>query len=506
MEIEKPMPEILLFHPPNILNPKALNQSIMAPLMVGYGLLHIASYMIEKGYGVECWNIPLLYKMGFNNEQLMGIFKNYDPLLIGIELNWLHLSKGALDLANFFKKIFPNSPIVVGGVHATIFAEEIIQYSNSVDIVVKGEAEKIMNDIAIKIEKNQDYLKVAGTISKKNNKILKNTGKNIIDDIDTIPRYSIDFLRPKILNTYDLAMINTCRGPCSFNCVHCLGAKSSYTISPRSNTTFHSIKWIIEQIQILLDHVKKISIQDYSYSNPKFIIELAQALQHEKLKNSIEYFNYALVPSPEIKREVLYELARAGVDNIDLGIESGSNHILQTLKRPYNTQQASIVVKNAVENGIVPKTFWLISGLEGQEDLKENFKFLKETIEMGAIPKWVTPLCILPNTQLFQNSKEYGINLKLRSFKDFLKYSTERFNRNAYYPQTITHETELMNKFDILKAVNDLKSFILKKEEVILEQVEKNKEKFFSTQPKLRENQLIQRIKTGLKFIRGSYF
>ena len=40
---------------------------------------------------------------------------------------------------------------------STIFAEELIQSDNSIDIIVKGEAEKIMEDILNKSEKNQEF-------------------------------------------------------------------------------------------------------------------------------------------------------------------------------------------------------------------------------------------------------------------------------------------------------------------------------------------------------------
>ncbi|MFX1298533.1 MAG: B12-binding domain-containing radical SAM protein [Promethearchaeota archaeon] len=499
-------PEILLFHPPNVLDHKALKYAIMSPLMCGYGLLHIGAHLKEKGYRVECWNIPLAYYLGFNTDHIREIIKGYNPLLIGIELNWLHLSKGALDLAKMIKEILPNTPIIVGGVHATLFAEQIIQSNEPIDIVVKGEAEKIMEDLSHKIEKEQDYSEIIGIVTKKNGKIIKNEGKNIYDDIDLIPPYAGDFLMPKTLNPYELAAINTCRGPCTFNCVYCIGAKSCYPLSPRKNIAFHSVSWVIKQIKILLDYVRRISIQDYNYCNPKFISELAQAIREENLQDSTEYFNYALVPTVKMNKPILHDLARAGVDNIDVGIETGSDYLLKTLNRPYNTQQAFTVIKNAIESGILPKTYWMITGLERKSDLDANKKFLKETIEMGAVPKWVTSLCILPKTQLYNNAKKYNVNLKLNSFKDYMVFSTEKANRSAYYAHCITHETDSMSIYDILKAVNDLKTLILHEREVIFEKLEENKKYYQSAKPNLYEDMMIQRARIRLKQIRGSFY
>ena len=516
-------PEVLLFHPPNILDPKALKKAVMYPLMYGYGLLHIAAYIKKLHYNIECWNIPLAYYYGLNNDNIEEKIKGYNPILIAIELNWLHLSKGALDLIDYLKKLFPNSLIVVGGVHATIFAEEIMRSNNMIDIVVKGEAEQIMQEILEKLNNNRNINEIPGTISRSNGKIVNNEGKNIIEDINKIPPYSIDYLRPKkndllsrkndmnskgkILNPDELAMVNTCRGPCVYNCTHCVGSHIYYSLSSRSKITFHSCSWVIDQIQKLIElGFKRIGIQDYCYSNPQFINELAKAIQKEKLSDSLEFFNFALVPTEQINYEILNNLAKAGVDNIDVGIESGSDRILSLLRRPYNTQQASAFIKNAVKSGIITKTFWMITGFENQDDLAANQNFLKSTIEMGGIPKWVTSLCILPQTQLFKNSEKYQLKMRFSSFNDYLKFSTEQCNRNAYYPNLMTHETNSMNVFDILKAVNDFKSAIIHNKGLIIEKQKEIMKYLSPVHPKLDENQLIQRIEAGLESLRGTFF
>ncbi|MHA1131038.1 MAG: B12-binding domain-containing radical SAM protein [Candidatus Helarchaeota archaeon] len=499
-------PEILLIHPPNLFNPKAFRRAILSPMMMGYGLLHLAAHLKNCGYQVECWNIPLLYQLGFDNDHIQNIFKGYDPILIGIELNWLHLSKGALDLAKFCKELFPHAPIIVGGVHTTLFASQIIKAYENIDIAVQGEAEKIVEDIAAKIEKRQNYSNVVGLITRKEKKIIINEGKNIYEDIDEIPPYSCEYIMPKTLNPYNLAAINTCRGPCNYDCVYCVGATSCYTVSPRSEIAFHSISWIIKQIKILLNYVDRICIQDYNYCNPKFIMKLTEAIQQESLQDLIEYFNYALVPIPKMNRELMHNLAKAGVDNIDLGIESGSDYILKILKRPYTVQHAAVVIKNAVKNGILPKTYWMISGFERTEDLIENKKFLQKTIEMGAVPRWVTPLCVIPETQLYKNPDRYQLNLKMCSFEDYKIFSTEKSNRNAYYSNCITHETNQMKVYDILRAVNDLKSYIVQTKDLIFKKLEENKMYYEQAHPKLYEDIMVQRAKIRLKAIRGTFF
>ncbi len=499
-------PEILLFHPPTILRANALYSSSISPLLCGYGLLHIGSYLKKLGYKVECWNIPLAYKLGMNNQHLEGIFKMSNPIIIGIELNWLHLSRGALELARFLKKIHPNVPIIVGGVHATLFAREIMKSYNFIDIVVKGEGEKVMGILADKVEKGQSIEGVAGTFSRRGEKIIEAEGMNIFEDIDEIPPYIPNFLKPSPLNPYNLAMINTCRGPCKFHCAHCVGAGSNYCLSSRKKIAFHSTDWIVQQIRILLDYVKELSIQDYIYCDPKRILELSEALWKENLQDSFYYFNWAMVPSKEINHNILQSMAKAGVGNMDVGIESGSDYILHKLRRPYNTVQASHFLKSAVKNGIIPKTYWMITGMERSIDLEANEKFLKESIELGSVPRWVTALCILPGTFAFEHPDEYDLSLKFSTFTDFMKFSSERANRDAYYPNLITHSTTNMSIYEILSAVSDLKTRIRKSKTRILEKLRENEDQFQKIQPHLYEQDLYRRIETGIKYIRSTFF
>ncbi len=498
--------KVLLFHPPNILNPKALRFSPISPTLCGYGLLHIGTYLKRLGYAVECWNIPLAYKMGLTNQHLEAIFKTYNPIAFGIELNWLHLSRGALDLAALLKKLFPNVPIIMGGVHATLFAREIIKSYDDVDVVVKGEGERIMEDLVDRIEKGLSIATVRGIVARRGGKILETNGKNIIEDIDRVPPYIPNFLKPDSLNPYNLALINTCRGPCSYQCVHCVGARDAYCLSPRKRPAFHSADWVVRQIQILLDYVKELSIQDYSYCNPKFLLEFSEAIRKEKLQDEFKYFNMALAPIPPINAEIFRNLARAGVGNVDVGIESGSDYILQRLRRPYNTAQASRFLKTAVRNGIVPKTYWMITGFERREDLEANWKLLDETIELGSVPRWVTELIITPGTSLFKNAEEYDLNLRFSSFEDYMRFSTEKCNRNARYPNLITHSTPSMSVNDILKAASELKSRIYTRRKYIIEKLKTNEHLFRGVQPKLYEVEQYRRVRTGLKYIRRTFF
>ena len=375
-------PDILLFHPPQKFSPYR-HSDLFRPdrqknlpiqyLTVGYRFLYLAAYLKARGYNVECWNIPLAYHHGFDNSDILRIIKNYSPLLIGVDLSSPVQSRGALDLAKFLKTTFPNAPLFINGMHASFFGEEIMGLYDCVDILISGEAEKIVGEIAETVEAKKDYSTVIGIISRADGKIIKNEGNNIIEDVDQIPPYSCDFLMPKkdknysrflILNPENRALITACAGPCKYDCVYCPNATSGYNLSPRLKTQFHSVDWILEQIEILLNDTNRFSIEGHCSCNGVFLKEVTHAIRKEGLHDKINFFNLTVIPSQAIDRELIGNFSSAGINSIDLGIESGSDRLLKLLKRPYDTKQVSDIIRNANKNEIITKTYWMITGLE----------------------------------------------------------------------------------------------------------------------------------------------
>jgi len=502
--------DVLLIHPPSILDAEKSKKSIMESKLIGYGMLSIGSLLKKEGYNVEVLNIPFAYSLGFSKENIFSIIRDYRPKLVGIELNWIQFSKGAIDCARKIKDLFPNTPIVIGGVHATVFASEILKIYPFIDAIFVGEAELTFLEYLNELENNKNFSEIKGIFRiDENGKICDQGHAKVFENIDEIPPYSVDIIKPKLIPPFDLGMINTCRGPCVNQCVYCMGNRKTYSNSfrtRRKRLVTHSPKWIRSQIRLLLHDVRKISIQDYIYCRPKLVLEIAKELQRFNLEEKIEYFNFAALPGT-LNKETLIALSKAGVDNIDLGIETGSNHILKVLKRPYTTSIVEDTIKSTVRSGILPKTYWMVGfPFETEEEINHTKDLILKTVKLGGIPKWVTPLCLFPGLDLYENAKEYGLKLKLNNFQDFFSFSTTKRNINSWYPSAITHETQHFTVDDILKKSLELKRFISSKKELIFKIQKKFLKYYVKFHPKLKENDLINRFKLILDLLKYSFF
>ncbi|MHA1831999.1 MAG: hypothetical protein ACTSWR_10745, partial [Candidatus Helarchaeota archaeon] len=171
----------------------------------------------------------------------------------------------------------------------------------------------------------------------------------------------------------------------------------------------------------------------------------------------------------------------------------------------YTAQQAVDTIDLTVKCGILPKTYWMV-GLPDEKDLSETKNLIKQTIEKGGFPRWVTPLIILPGTELFREAIKYHISIKMNTYNDFMKFSTTKINKNAWYPDVITHTTNFMEINDILKATNDLKDYILSFKEKIMSIFQKNLQQYFNLHENVTSSLIMLRMKRILSTLKYTLF
>ena len=499
----KKLVDAVLIHSPTVIEAQSHERSFHVMDKIGYGMLHIASFLFKNGYRVQIWNVPELYRRGHSQKYLETCLKNCSPMVFGVELNWMHQSRGAIETAKMVKKVTPDTPVIIGGTHATILAEEIVsRYSHCVDGVLKGEAELSFLDCVRRIEEGKPFNEVSGMTRINRSKLINNPIKKIVEDIDEIPPYSLKKAtetNAEILGHPDpkeyTPAINICRGPCPRQCIYCIGPKLA-KFSGRKEYTTHSPGWVIDQLRLLIEEgYTELYIQDWTYlSSRKTIESIATAMIKEGLNEEIKHLNLVAAPG-FLKRGTIRKLSRAGVDTIDYGMETGSQTVLNLLRREVTTQQMRDSVKLTASEGIIPQTWWMVGFPEETwEDVKETARLIKETIEVGGLPFWVTPLIVEPGTELYETAEEYGLRLRMRSFEDFMAFSTTPLRNLAWYPELITHETRYFNVQDILKASFLLRMLIYRRREEALSKIMNLCERFKSEEVISHVREALNRI------------
>lgn len=428
----------------------------------GLGMLALAAYLRRKGYNVKGQHLPnLLWNGDTSLEKIIKTIAKDRPLLIAIGLNWLHFSRGAIEIARLLRKACPQTPIIIGGQHATLFAEQIVDHgAGCIDAVLNGEAEETLLAIC-------DHVTHTGSLPKslpgmvradrnKNGRAL--TSPNVVADLDDLPFYDFSTLQKRHKEA-NVAAVSTCRGGCPYKCAFCVEHVIG-RLHGREKLTFHSPEWIAEHIHHLHNQgIRRITIQDSLFiAGDKLLCEISEALGKKNIH--LDHINIFAHPNSYSEDGFAALKSMADVASVDFGVETGSSQVLQKIGRPTETDRISDRVEDAVRAGVVPYTWWLSGLPDAPNAEQDSCELIKTTMGQGGIPRWVSPLVLLPQTPMHENAAHYGIEPRFTSFEDYARFSDISLAEALHFDDAITHRTGERSYEGIVAETKRLRGFI----------------------------------------------
>ena len=200
--------DVALIHPPfGKGDVRKLN--ICSPPM---GLAYIGAFLREHGHRVAIIDAEV---ERLSNTQIMERVQTAD--LVGITTTAPTYSSG-LALANLIKQSNNGTKVVLGGPQATFLDRECLEKS-AADVVVRGEGEATMLDVADSIESGSLH-DVEGITWRDADAIARNPERKLIADLDDIPFPARDLLPMGKYSPPRSTGVISSRG-CPFRCIFC---------------------------------------------------------------------------------------------------------------------------------------------------------------------------------------------------------------------------------------------------------------------------------------------
>jgi B12-binding domain/radical SAM domain protein len=144
----KPSVDLLLLHPPSVYDFREKSilygpVSDMVPSSVVFeiypiGFLTIAGYLQQQGLQVRIVNLALRM-LTDRRFDVPAFLAAQSPAAIGIDLHWMPHCHGAIEIARIAKQVHPGVPVILGGLSATYFHRELLEYPE-VDFVLRGDS------------------------------------------------------------------------------------------------------------------------------------------------------------------------------------------------------------------------------------------------------------------------------------------------------------------------------------------------------------------------------
>ncbi|MCP4652346.1 MAG: B12-binding domain-containing radical SAM protein [Candidatus Omnitrophica bacterium] len=332
------------------------------------GLISVATALKQKGYQVKIINCAFYedYK-----ERIMEQINDVD--FVGITMLTAEVPN-AYEILEMIKSK-SDVAIVAGGWHCTLFPDQVMG-SGMVDYVITGEGEKHIGIVADAIAGKR---KLATTVFPK--KIIDLNSLPLVDyAIDSdIEKFISNYLTDKLAQSASQPMrwlpyesSRGCPSLCTF-CINVVTGNTNYR-QKKANKVIDEIAQIVKRFD--LTHVK--IVDDNFFVDVMRARVICQGIIDRKLNITwdaecrCDYFNEKM-----LNDQTLTLARQAGLIQLTVGIESGSTHTLNLMKKGITLQQAENAIKKCDQHGIIGRASFIleIPG-ESAKDIKKTVKFI----------------------------------------------------------------------------------------------------------------------------------
>ena len=397
--------KILLLNPPNLEEDQVDAQTIPQ------GILYLKEFMKNNDYNIDTLNLYFEE----NWENVITRLKEKDYNIIGIPC-YTRQRVSVFELAKVCKEINENSKIVLGGPHATFLDTMILKKYWFIDYIIRGEGEYTFLKLVEHLQKSNEYnlYDIRGlTFRNNNDALIRNLDREPIDNLDILPypKYSnedlawfprcksLTFHFQKINRNDYIAPVLASRG-CNNNCIFC--CNGAYW----KNQRYHSAEYVVRQISELNDKfkIKLFDFYDDNLTDSKTdLMEICDLINN----NGLDINWWCSSRADKIDKEMLTKMKDAGCFMVSYGIESGSQSILNNIKKHLN-------LEDAINNSIMTKEVGLFLRCtisighpgENNKTIKKTIKLLQK-IKPDQLGLFLVK--IYPGTLLYEKSKTEGI-------------------------------------------------------------------------------------------------
>ncbi len=461
-----------------LVNPQTPNMISNKEYYIPPNMLYLAGALKNAGISVKILDLNILKP--WNEKSRKGlelcervIFEtiiDFSPSLIGIGC----LFSGHFPLVlNYTKKIkeqFTTTPIVIGGIHPTIFHAEILVNCPSVDYVVLGEGEDTIVKIASILKKKNvdtndaiDLNSIDGVAYRRNGKTTVNPKKSFIDSLDDAPFPAYDLINikdyyydtsgwhnPRNLSINTSIPILTSRG-CPMLCNFC----SMYNVMGH-RWRARSPEKVVDEIEYLYN---KYNHRHFSFMDDNLTLKKSHVLgicnQIVKRKLNIQFETPNGIATATLDKEVMNALVEAGLVRLSLAIESGSDFIRnKIMRKKLSTEKIIEIVKLTKQyKHLYVRAFFLIGMPEDtRETLEETYKMIEE---IDVDQPCVTNLMPFPGTQVFDQALKDKLFIDNLDINNIWKMDTFYYSGNKRffikpYNMSLEDLQEFRCKFDDL--------------------------------------------------------
>jgi anaerobic magnesium-protoporphyrin IX monomethyl ester cyclase len=309
------------------------------------------------------------------------------------------------------KKVKPEILTVAGGQHFTATAKQSLKEYAEIDVIVRGEGEQTLAELAQSISDGRPLSEVKGISYRSDGEILETPPRPLIDNLDDLPFPGYHFVKD-FIHKYHFTMmtgqeivyliIEGSRG-CQHRCIFCTQWRHW-----GGRHRFKSAKRIADEIEFCYRKFngRFIWLTDDNFTLGERASDLCDEILRRKLDDEITWFVQTRCDDVLKHRNLLPKLRRAGCRWMLLGAESHSKTILKKFNKSIDPEQTKEAVKLLKTNGIFAHAMFILGERDdSRESIAALRKFADEVDPDLAIFTILTPF---PGSDIHRIAVENG--------------------------------------------------------------------------------------------------
>ena len=387
------------------------------------GLGYIASSLLKDAHTVSINDDHNYDSLDFR--RLNAEISEFSPDIIGFTVYTFSVN-ACCTLAEWAKKIRPGVKIVFGGPHAACLPFETLS-CKSVDIVATGEGEQVMPEIARAYASGKDLASIKGIAYRRLDGVIRDNGpREFIEPLDSLGFPAYDLLdmgkyyasvQFKVSSSRRFGTVSTSRG-CPYSCTFCSHKKFGKKVRYRSP------EHVVAELELL---VKKYGVNEVLFIDDAFLLDKARAaaICEGILEKKLKLLWSCMSRADYASADLFSVLGKAGCRSVFIGAESGSQDMLDTMRKGITLGQIEDAVRLAKKH-IGGVSCGFIFGMPGEtvDTVRKTVAFAKKLD-----PDYATflPLVPLPGSEIFDALVEKGrLDLTHMPWESFSKFPPQK--------------------------------------------------------------------------------
>jgi anaerobic magnesium-protoporphyrin IX monomethyl ester cyclase len=385
-------------------------------------LSYAAALADQQGYPIDLIDAPA---EGLDLKEVTHRMRDFSPGLIVVDTSTASIYSD-VKTCETLKKALPEAFILLVGTHVSALPEQSLRLGTSIDAVATGEYDDTVVELAGAIRENREIGTVKGICYRASTGVVCNERRPFIEDLDRIPFVSAIYKRfLKIENYFNpnalfpMVTITTSRG-CPFRCTFCVYPQ---TLMGR-RLRLRSIENVVAEMEYVVKNfpqAKAIFLEDDTLTvNQQRCIQLSETM----IKKGIR-ISWTANARVGLDVETMKKMKASGCRSLCVGFESGSQNILDRMKKGIKLEESYNFMKGAKKARLLIHGCFM-AGLPGEtrETLKETLTLAKR-LDPDTVQFY--PVMVYPGTEAYDWYKERS----LIATDDFSKWLTPRGLHNT---------------------------------------------------------------------------